>query len=257
MPRLSFRRSLAIARQDWRVLRQDPFPVIVLVVLPLVLVPFLKPAFHLALTLESGPADSGAGQAVPGMAITFAFFLVGNASNAFFREHAWRTWDRLRASAATTPEIVLGKLAVPYLQALIQFSLVFGAGAILLDLHVRGSWLAMIGVGLTYSLFLVLLGVLVTAVCRTYVQVYAVTYVGALVFAGFAGALVPHSLLPPWAQALAPLVPAHWAMDGYRAAITGSDGALTAIVVLLGFSLAVGTAGGLLLRTDETKVAWT
>jgi ABC-2 type transport system permease protein len=255
MSRLSFRRSLAIARQDLRVLRRDPFPVVVLVVLPLVLVPFLKPAFHLALTLEPGPDDSGAGQAVPGMAVTFAFFLVGNASNGFFREHAWRTWDRLRAGAATT-EIVLGKLAVPYLQALIQFCLVFGVGAVFLGLQVRGSWPAMIGIALTYSLFLVLLGVLVTAVCRTYVQVYAVTYVGALVFAGFAGALVPHSLLPPWAQALAPLIPAYWAMDGYRAAITGSDGALTAIVVLLGFSVVVGTAGVLLLRTDETKIAW-
>jgi len=256
MARLSFRRSLAIARQDWRVLRRDPLPAAVLVVLPLVLIPFLKPAFHLALTLESGPADSGAGQAVPGMAITFAFFLVGNASNGFFREHAWRTWDRLRASAATTPEIVLGKLAVPYLQALIQFGLVFGAGAVLLGLHVYGSWVAMIGVGLAYSLFLVLLGVLVTAVCRTYIQVYAVTYVGALVFAGFAGALVPHALLPPWAQALAPLTPAYWAMDGYRAAITGSDGSVIAILVLLGFSVAVGAGGVLLLRADETKVAW-
>lgn len=252
----SFRRSLAIARQDLRVLRRDPFPVIVLVVLPLLLVPFLKPAFRLALTLEQGPGDSGAGQAVPGMAITFAFFLVGNASTGFFREHAWRTWDRLRASAATTPEIVLGKLAIPFFQAVIQFTLVFGSGGLLLGMTVRGSWLAMAGVGMSYSLFLVLLGVLVTAICRTYVQVYAVTYVGALLFAGFGGALVPQGLLPSWAQAISPLVPSHWAMDGYKAAVTGGDGALTAIAVLLGFSAVVGVAAMLLLRADETKTAW-
>ena len=249
MPRLSLRPSLAIARQDWRVLRRDPFPVVVLVVLPLILVPFLKPAFRLALLLEQGPGDSGAGQAVPGM-------VVGNASTSFFREHAWRTWDRLRASAATTPEIVLGKVAVPYLQALIQFALVLGLGGLLLGMTVRGSWLAMTGVGMAYSLFLVMLGVLVTAVCRTYVQVYMVTYVGALLFAGFAGALVPHGLLPSWAQTLSPLVPSYWAMDGYRTAIAGGDGALTAIAVLLGFSLAVGTAAMLLLRADEAKTAW-
>jgi ABC-2 type transport system permease protein len=247
---------LAIARQDWRVLRRDPFPVVLLVVLPLILVPFLKPAFRLALILEQGPGDSGAGQAVPGMAVTFAFFLVGNASTSFFREHAWRTWDRLRASAATTPEIVLGKLAVPYLQALIQSALVLGLGGLLLGLTVRGSWLAMAGVGMAYGLFLVLLGVLVTAVCRTYVRVFAVTYVGALLFAGFGGALVPYGLMPSWAQTLSPLVPSYWAMDGYKAAIAGGDGALTAIAVLLGFSLAIGIAALLLLRVDEAKTVW-
>lgn len=257
MLHLSFRRSLAIARQDWRVLRRDPFPMVALVMLPLLVVPFLKPTFRIALELERELGDSGAGrQAVPGMAVLFSFFIVGIASNGFFREHAWRTWDRLRASAATTPEIVLGKLAVPYLQALIQFALVFGLGALLLGLTVRGSWLEVVGVGMSYSLFLVLLGVLVTAICRSYVQVYAVTYVGALLFASFGGALVPHGLLPPWAQALSPLIPSYWAMDGYKAAIMGGEGALTAIVVLLGFSLAVGVAAVLRLRVDETKIAW-
>jgi ABC-2 type transport system permease protein len=251
-----FGRSLAITRQDWRILRRDPFPMIVLVVLPLLLIPFLKPAFRLAFVAEHARDTAGAEQAVPAMDVTFAFFLVGSSSMAFFREHAWRTWDRLRASPATTYEIIVGKITLPLLQAAGQFVLVFGLGGALLGLTVHGSWADLAIVGAAYSLYLVAMGLTVTAICKTYVQANTVTNVGALFLAGLGGALVPHAFLPGWAQSISPAVPSYWAMRGYRAAILGHGDVLPSVVVLLAFAGVFILAAALCFRFDGTKVAW-
>src|SRR5437763_17171855 len=104
-------RSAAVGRQELRVLRSDPTPVIVLVAMPLVLMAFIKPAFRSALVTSGHPQANGAEQAVPGMAVLFAFFLIGFVSFAFFRDHGWTTWDRLRASRARPAEIMIGKVA--------------------------------------------------------------------------------------------------------------------------------------------------
>lgn len=249
-------RSLAIARQDWRLLCRDPFPVIVPVVLPLLLIPFVKPAFRLAFVAEHIPSAAGAEQAVPAMDVTFAFFLVGNSSMAFFREHAWRTWDRLRASPASTYEIIAGKIAVPLFQAAGQFALLFGLGGLLLGLTVHGSWIGLTAVGAAYSVFLVAMGLAVTAICRTYMQANAVTNVGALFVAGLGGALVPHAFLPHWAQSLSPAVPSYWAMRGYRDAILGHGSVLPCVAVLLIFAAVLTVFSALRFRLDDTKVAW-
>lgn len=248
-------RSIAIARQDWRILRRDPFPVIVPVLVPLLLLPFVEPAYRLAFAAEHVSHTGGAEQAVPAMDVTFAFFLVANSSLSFFREHTWRTWDRLRASPASNYEIMLGKMAVPLLQALAQFALLFGLGVLFLGLSVRGSWGSLVAIGTAYSLFLVAMGLAVTAICKTYMQANAVTNVGALFIAGLGGALVPHALLPSWARVLSPAAPTYWTMSGYREAILGYGHPLVSVAVLLIFATVCVVFAALRFRLDDTKVA--
>ena len=86
----------------------------ILVVFPLLLIAFLKPMFALALTTHGYPEANGAEQVVPGEAVINGFYIVGMTSFAFFVEHGWNTWDRLRASDTTSSEIIIGK-AVPFL----------------------------------------------------------------------------------------------------------------------------------------------
>jgi ABC-2 type transport system permease protein len=250
------KRSVAIARQDWRILRRDPFPVIVPIVLPLLVIPFVEPAFRLGFVAEHMRHTAGADQAVPAMDVTFAFFLVGNSSMGFFREHAWRTWDRLRASPASNYEIVLGKIAVPLLQAVGQFALLFGLGVLCLGLTVRGSWGLLVAVGAAYSLYLVAMGLAVVALCKTYMQANAITTVGALFIAGLGGALVPHAFLPSWARALSPAVPSYWTMSGYREAILGYGHPLVSVAVLLASATVCLVFAALRFRLDDTKIAW-
>jgi ABC-2 type transport system permease protein len=254
---MSLRRIAAIARQDLRVLRTDFMPVMLLVVLPFLLMPFLKPAFDVALDREGLRGATGAEQVIPGMAVMFGFFLVGNVSLSFYREHGWKTWDRLRTSPAGTGEIMVGKMVVPLLQAVGQFALLFGLGGLAMGLHVKGSWLALCAVGAAFGLYLVTTGLAVTALCRTSMQANAVANIGALLLAGLAGALVPYSLLPGWAQDVAPVVPSYWAMQGYKHAIFGEGATVvTPVLFLLGFSVLSALIASMRFRLDDTKVGF-
>jgi len=230
-------------------------PAVTLVIMPLLLMPFLKPAFSVALHIEGLRGATGAEQVVPGMAVTFGFFLAGDVGLGFFREHAWNTWDRLRASPAGAGEILVGKMVTPLLLAAIQFALLFGLGGFLMGLHVQGSWLALCAVGAAFGLYLVTTGLAIAALCRTVHQATAVVTVGALLLAGLAGALVPYSLLPGWAQHISPVVPSYWAMQGYKHAIFGEGATvIEPILLLVGFSCLSVLVAAMRFRLDDTKV---
>lgn len=247
-------RSLAIARNDLRILRRDPFPLVLIVAMPLVLMPLLVPALRLTLLSEGVRDPSGAQQAVPAMDVLFGFFLASQVTFGIYNEHTWLTWDRLRASPASTREILAGKLVVPFLAAATQFVVLFGVGSIVLHLDVRGPLLQLIAVAAAFSVCLVTLGLAMTALCRSVVQVNVVVNILAMLLAGLGGALVPESLLPRWAAVLAPAVPSYWAMLGYRHAILGlHGGVLTPVVALLAFAALFALVAHRRLRFDEAK----
>src|SRR5207237_4871123 len=106
---ISLRRLGVILAHELRLARRDPLPALVLVVFPIVTMAFLKPAFQPALVQAGHPHANGAEQVVPGQATLSAFFLVSLITFAFFAEFSQATWDRLRASQATSLELVAGK----------------------------------------------------------------------------------------------------------------------------------------------------
>jgi ABC-2 type transport system permease protein len=251
------RRSRVIARHELRILRHDSFPVVMLAVTPLFGMVFMKSAFQPALVAEGLRHANGSEQAVPGIAVTFGTMLIGSVGYGFYREHAWKTWPRLRASPASTIEVVSGKIALPLLLAAVQFTLLFGVGTWLLDLHVLGSWLGLVMVGVAFSLALVALGLAVTAVCQTVMQANAFVYVGGLLLSCLGGALVPHSTLPGWGRALSPLAPHYWAMRGYQNAILDRGGGVAAPVTMLLLFAALFTAVAVWkLRFEDVKTGF-
>lgn len=256
---MSWRRSAAVARHDLRVLRRDPAPLIILIFMPLVLMAFLKPAFR-SFLVEAGAADAnGAEQAVPGMTVMFAFFLVGQVGFAFFREHGWATWERLRASPATPAEIMVGKTVAPTVMAAVQISFLLLAGVVLFDLRIAGSVLALVPISLALIACLVALGFALVALCRTVMQLNAFANLGALLFAGFGGALAPIDTLPGWARAVAPATPGFWAMDGLQRVVADSAGVADVArpaLVLVAFAVGLGALAAWRFRADETKTSW-
>jgi ABC-2 type transport system permease protein len=109
----------------------------------------------------------------------------------------------------------------------------------------------------TFSLCLVLLGVAVTAVCRSVQQANAFSYAGLVVFGAIGGALVPLTVLPAWAKTIAPLTPTYWAMRGFRSVILDGQGfgAMAAPIAALAAMSAVFAVIALRrLRFDDTKV---
>ncbi len=193
---MSPRRVVAIMRHEMQLVIRDPLPVMILLIFPLILMAFLKPAFGLALVAAGYPQANGAEQVVPGQAVANGFYIVGMTSFAFFAEYGWCTWDRLRASQATTVEIIVGKAAPRLTMSVAQFVAVFAIGIPLLDLRVRGPLWALLPLVVAFGTCLVLLGVMITALCHTLQQASAVAFGGLVLFGAIGGALVPTSVLP-------------------------------------------------------------
>ena len=191
---------------------------------PIIDMAFLKAAFRAALVQAGHPHANGSEQVVPGQAAMMAFFVVSLVTFAFFAEFTWGTWDRLRASPASSIEIVLGKAIPRVAMVLAQFVVVFLAGIVVFDLHIRGPAIALIPLIASFSVCLVLLGVAVTAFCRTAQQAGSFAMAGMVLFGAIGGALVPLSVLPEWAKTVAPVTPTYWAMRCFRSVILDGQG---------------------------------
>src|SRR6266540_5966166 len=118
---MSPRRTVAIVRHELRLISRDPLPILILVVFPLIMMSFLKPAFRFALVASGYSHANGAEQVVPGQAVLNGFFIVGMTSFAFFSEYGWNTWERLRASHASSAEIITGKAVPQVVASVTQF----------------------------------------------------------------------------------------------------------------------------------------
>jgi ABC-2 type transport system permease protein len=256
---MSFRRVGVIVGHELQLVRRDPLPIMVLIVFPIITIAFLKPALRPALVQNGYPHANGAEQVVPGQAAMSAFFLVTLITFAFFAEHAWATWDRLRASSATSLEIVAGKTVPRVAIGVAQFGVILGAGVVLFGLHIRGDALALVPLVIAFSVCLVLLGVAVTALCRTAQQASSFGYLGMVLFGAIGGAFVPFSVLPGWARAIAPVTPTYWAMRGLRSVILDGRGmgGVARPTAMLGAMAALFAAVALRrLRFDESKSGW-
>jgi ABC-2 type transport system permease protein len=256
---ISPRRLGVILVNEFRLAARDPLPVMVLIVFPVITMAFLKPAFQPALAQAGHPGANGSEQVVPGQATLSAFFVVSLVVFAFFFEYGWGTWDRLRASPATSLEIVLGKGVPRVLMAMAQFVVIFVAGVLVFDLDIRGDVVALVPLVAVFSISLVLLGIAVTAICRTAQQAQAFAIVGMVVFGAIGGALVPFSVLPGWAKTIAPATPTYWAMRGFRSVVLDGQG-LGGVALPVGVLAAMGVLFAVValfrLRFDDAKVAW-
>jgi len=256
---MSRRRTGAILVHQLRLLSRDPLPIMILVVFPLLLIGFLKPMFALALTTHGYPGANGAEQVVPGEAVINGFYIVGMTSFAFFVEHGWNTWDRLRASDASSLEIVTSK-ALPFLAVSVaQFLIIFAIGIPLFHLHSHGPLSALVPLVVAFAICLVTLGIMITSVCHTVQQVSALAFGGLVLFGALGGALVPLEVLPGWAHAVAPATPTYWVMRGFGSVIL-SGHSFPAIVlpclILIGMSLAFAAVSLRRFRFTDSKVSF-
>ena len=230
-------------------MRREPMPLVLMALMPLVLMALFKPVF-----------ENGAAQSVPGMTVLFAFFLVGQVGYVFFREHAWGTWDRLRATDLRRHEILLGKTIVPLCTFAVQFALLFLAGWALFGLQVRGSIAGLAAVGGALALALTAFGLaLVSTVPLVHEPADAREPRCARPRGRRRGAGPRRASSRTGCRPSARYTPGHWAMTGFTRAITGPASAadlLTPVAVLLGWAAAFAVIAAWRFRFEESKTGW-
>jgi len=254
---MSPRASWAIMRHEFRVLLSDPSTVIFVVLMPLLMVAIMKELFATALRDQGYASANGSEFAVPAMAVAFSAFSVGYAGFTFFRDHGWGTWDRLRATSASSVDIMLGKVVPNVAVTVLQLVLLFALGGPLFGLEVTGSWFAIVLLIVVLALALSAFGMLVTSVTSTMNQLNAVGSVGGMALALLGGAWVPVETMPGWAQAIAPGIPTYWAMEGFSDIILEGGGMasiLTPVAVLVGFGVLFTGLAAWRFRFEDTKV---
>lgn len=258
--RTSWTRVGAIARHDLRILRSDPAFLVIFSVVPLWFMAISERSIELTLRAELGDTGlSGASFAVPGATVLFSGFMASNVAFGIFREHGWRTWERLRSSPLTPTELMLGKSVVPALTLAINLTVLLGGGALLFDLELRGSLPGFLLVAVGLGLMELALGFMLLALCRSAVQLNAVSNAGTMLLGGLGGAVEPVEVLPGWAQALSPATPAYWAVEGFRAVTLEPGGfgdVLGPFAVLLGFAALFALVARARFEVESTKIAW-
>jgi ABC-2 type transport system permease protein len=253
---MSLRRSLAITKHELRLLLRSPGSILSLIAMPLLMMAFFKPLFRATLQSEGFGSANGAEQAVPGLSVLFALFLITFVAFGFFREHGWGTWQRLLASAASPAEIIVGKVLPPALLAIVQQVVLFASSVVLLDLHISGSLIALFALVVALTICLLAFGLVCSAYIRDAEQLNTIGNLGAILIGGLGGGLAPVAVLPFWARAVAPATPSYWAIRGYRDVVlehAGLGDVLLPVAVLLAFAVVLTPLALRRFRFDEIK----
>lgn len=254
---MSWSRSAAVARTNLLLQVRDPAAHIMMVAIPLIMVPFLMPAARLQLQAQGFIHANGAEQVVPGFGILFAFLSVQQVITLFFNEHNWGTWDRLRASAASTTDILAGKVSVAYAIQLVQLMAVLGLGALFYGFRPNGSATALLLVVALFSAVLCAFGVMMVALTRTRDLALTASNMIGMLMAGVGGVLGPTSSFPGWAQTLSHVSPAYWVMKAIgQLSLQGAglSQVFGSLAMLTGFGALFLAVSVIRFRVDETKV---
>ena len=249
----------AIVRNELRILRHDPVPLVLLIGMPIVLMALLSQSLGHVLLFEGYDDTPGSMHTAPGMACLFGFFSIAIVGFAIFREHGWRTWPRLRAAGVGGPALLAGKLVVPAGLLIVQHAVLFGFGLVFLDFKVNGEWLAVVLLALAFATMVLSAGLAAAAALSTVQQLNAVTNLGTMLLGGLGGALVPVMELPKWVQPLSPVSPVNWAMEGYRDVILDGKGLgeiQLPLAAMVGLSAVLVAFALWRLRLDAPKRTW-
>jgi ABC-2 type transport system permease protein len=227
----------ALVRHNATLLLREPGPMLSRLIMPLVLITLMRPLYLAALARYGQQA--GTAQVVTGMLVMFSLLALSIVGTTILSERSWHTWDRLRATSATAPELFAGKVIPAFGVLLAQQAVVLTFGALAFGLTIASPGLLAVAVA-SWGLAILGIGALLGASVRSQSELAVCYDIGGVALTALAGGLVPLTALPGWARAAAPASPGYWALSALRAAIDGHPAAtLRACGVLL--AIATGT----------------
>jgi ABC-2 type transport system permease protein len=213
---------------------RDPAHLISYLVMPMVLMLVFKPVYDRAI-------PGGSTQVVTGMLVMFSILALAIVGTSVLVERTWHTWDRLRSTAASSIELLVGKAVPSLVVLLLQQTLLILYGIFVIGMPVTGTfWLLPIAV-LSWAFALLAIGSAVAAYVRSHGELSAVCDVGALTLSALGGSFVPVVMMPDWIQPFARLSPGYWAVTMMQSAVRGDvSGTLVPVAILTTIGLVAG-----------------
>ncbi|MFB4313761.1 ABC transporter permease [Actinomadura sp. 21ATH] len=219
--------TLATTRRILRQLRHDHRTIGLMVGVPTLLMILLRYVFD-------GPgAFDRIGPMLLGLFPFVIMFVVTSVGT--LRERTSGTLERLMTLPMGKLDLLLGYALAFGLLALVQVGVALGVSLTWLDLGLTGSVWSLLLVALLNALLGVALGLLASAFARTEFQ--AVQFMPAFVLPQLllCGLLVPRERMASWLEAISNVLPLSYAMDAMRRVTVEAEfsGALTRDVVII------------------------
>ena len=151
-----------------------------------------------------------------GLGVMFLLFSASGAGGALIEEAESGTLDRILATRVSMTTLLLGKLVYLAGVGVVQLVLMFGWGALVfgIDLwnHLPGFLLMTVATAIASSTF----GLMLASVCRSRMQLVALSNLSILVMSALGGSLFPRFLMPEKMQKIGLVTINAWALDGFQ-----------------------------------------
>jgi ABC-2 type transport system permease protein len=151
-----------------------------------------------------------------GLGVMFLLFTAAGAGGALIEEVESGTLDRILSTRVTMGTFLGGKLFYLTALAVTQLTVMFLWGALFFGLelrnHVTGFFVMAVSTALAASAF----GLLLAAICRSRMQLVALSNLVILVMSALGGSMFPRFLMPEGMQRVGLITLNAWALDGFQ-----------------------------------------
>jgi ABC-2 type transport system permease protein len=151
-----------------------------------------------------------------GLGVMFLLFTAAGAGGALIEEVETGTLDRILSTRVTMSTFLGGKLLYLTALAVTQLTVMFLWGSLFFGLelrnHLPGFFVMAVSTALASSAF----GLLLAAICRSRMQLVALSNLVILVMSALGGSMFPRFLMPEKMQKIGLITLNAWALDGFQ-----------------------------------------
>lgn len=213
--------ALAIARKDLQVLAKDPRGLANLFLMPAMFLIIMSLALSRLYAGAKPGSPNSVQQNVPAWTLFGIFFVAPQLASSLLEERKVGTFRRLLVAPIPRASMLFGKLLPWIVVNLVQVTLLFATGVLLLP--VLGAPrldlprpLTLLVITLAASFSATALGLLIASLARTAEQIGGLGTLLVLTMAALGGVMVPRAVMPNAMRTAGLFVPHTWALQAYQ-----------------------------------------
>ncbi len=146
----------------------------------------------------------------------FLLFSAAGAGGALIEEAESGTLDRILSTRVSMTTLLLGKLVYLTGLAVAQLTLMFTWGAIFFGVDLAGHVTGFLVMTVVTAAACASFGLLLAAICRSRMQLVALSNLAILLMSALGGSMFPRFLMPEKMQKIGLLTLNAWAIDGFQ-----------------------------------------